>query len=108
MRGRPVQDFSWSLVELQRDGSELLWCVDAEVGAFGEVVAEEWEGARADRVAATSVTGNGIVSVASDRFVSVILPTDAGSYRFDMVKRVDEDTSGGVWVVFEMAAPVSE
>lgn len=66
-----------------------------------------WEGVRADRVTATAITGDAIVSVASDRFVSVILPTGVGSYRFDMAKRVEQHTSDGVWLVFEMTAPVT-
>ena len=37
--GRPVQGLAGAVVELGRDGGELLGGVDGEVGAFGEVVA---------------------------------------------------------------------
>lgn len=64
-----------------------------------------WEGVRADRVTAGAITGDPITSVVDGTFVTVILPTDAGSYRLDMAKRVSESGSGGTWLVFEMTAP---
>lgn len=64
-----------------------------------------WEGVRADRVAANAVTGAAVTSVVDGTFVTVILPTDAGSYRLDIAKRVSEGGSGGAWLVFEMTAP---
>lgn len=64
-----------------------------------------WEGVRADRVSASAITGEPITTVVDGTFVTVILPTDAGSYRLDMAKRVSEAGSGGTWLVFEMTAP---
>lgn len=63
-----------------------------------------WDGVRADRVTASAIAGDPVATVADATFVSVIIPTDAGSYRLEMAKRVDGSTAG-TWLVFEMIAP---
>jgi hypothetical protein len=63
-----------------------------------------WEGTQADRVTASTITGDPVVSVVDGTFVSVIVPTNVGTYKLDMAMRVDESTAG-TWLVFEMTAP---
>lgn len=42
--GVPAEGFAGSAVELGGDGGEVFGGVDGEVGAFGEVLAQEWSG----------------------------------------------------------------
>lgn len=63
-----------------------------------------WDGVRADRVIASAITGDPVATAADATYVSVILPTDAGTYRLEMVKRVEGSTAG-TWLVFEIVAP---
>ena len=44
--GDPAEGFAGSAVELGGDGGEVFGGVDGEVGAFGEVLAQEWSGPR--------------------------------------------------------------
>lgn len=82
------------------------WWADFSQHLFPEAL-YVWEGVRADRIAANAITGDPTTSVVDGTFVTVILPTDVGSYRLDMAKRVSEGGSGGAWLVFEMTAPES-
>lgn len=66
-----------------------------------------WEGTRAVRVPASSVTGEPVTSVNSGTSVSVLVPTDAGQYRLDMIRRVEVGATGGPWLVFAMTLPAA-
>lgn len=56
------------------------------------------------QIPATRITGDAIATPASASSVSVLVPTDAGQYRFDMTTRGD-DGAVGVWVVSGFTAP---
>ncbi|WP_424937772.1 MULTISPECIES: hypothetical protein [Bacteria] len=64
-----------------------------------------WEGVRADRVMASTITGDPVTTVVDGTFATVLLQTDAGGYRLDMTRRVSPESTGGVWLVFEMTPP---
>lgn len=62
------------------------------------------EGTDPAQIPATRITGDAIATPASASSVSVLIPTDAGQYRLDMITRGDDGTAG-VWVVSGFTAP---
>lgn len=66
-----------------------------------------WEGTRAYRVPASKVTGDPVATYNSGTSVSVLVPTDAGQYRLDMIRRVEVGVSAGPWIVFAMTPPAA-
>lgn len=65
-----------------------------------------WEFTDPRLIVASTITGPASVFDApSSTFVIVDVPTDAGSWRLELVKVVEVDAGAGVWKVFTLQPP---